>query len=126
MAIYYNLAATNTSASIVVNDNDNFIISITESEDIREGDDAVFVISSAQVPTENLVVMVDIDSTGDFFSARFTDFTTISANHDSTELRIQTIDDEIYESNGNISVSIVSDFGYRVDDKKIQCDTENY
>ena len=68
---YYDLAESSTSASVVVEDNDNFVISITETEDIEEGDDAIFVITSAQIPTENLIVMVEINATGDFFSAEF-------------------------------------------------------
>ena len=111
----YRLADTNSSASVVVNDNDNYFLSIFSGDDITEGEDAIFTISSTQTPSENLEIALDIDTTGNFIDSDVVDSIVLAAGSDSIELHIPTTDNEEFEQNGNITVSILTGAGYQVD-----------
>ena len=80
----YELAETGRSAAVTVTDNDNYSLSISSIENITEGDEAVFTITSTQVPTENLNVAVQIELVGEFFPTKSPDFVTFPAGSNST------------------------------------------
>ena len=111
----YRVADTNSSASVVVNDNDNYFLSILGGDDITEGEDAIFTISSTQTPSENLEIALDINTTGNFIDTNVVDSIVLPAESHSVDLRVPTTDNDDFEQNGNITVSILTGAGYQVD-----------
>ena len=112
----YNVALLASSTQVTIQDNDGPIITVAGVSSIAEGDDANFVISASEPPSNDLEINVEIIAIGNFIGANSQSTVQISADSSAGSLQISTIDDTVDENDGEITVSILPGSGYQVAD----------
>ena len=121
----YNVAASpNNSASVTVSDSTVPPPPITTTPEIFighkypqviEGNPAIFIIGSKNMAVKtNLTVSINVISTGSFLQKNAPSSFTLKKNNNIGNLEIPTLDDQVDEPNGNITVSISSGTGYTI------------
>ena len=119
----YHVASTpNNSATITIQDNDEPIpvVSISSaSTSVTEGSLAVFSITVDPSPTAAFDLVINTTFTGDFFgtdSASIRSAGTLTLNNvtQSQDYNVQTVNDELDESNGSVTFTIQDGSDYDV------------
>ena len=118
----YTIAASpNNSTSInVVSRRITPILGIEAlSKSITEGEQATFTVSMYEsnlrqfAISTNLFIDLNTRVTGQFFQETFPTQLILNRGNTKVDVSINTVDDEKYEENGSISVSIVTASGYK-------------
>ena len=81
---------------------------------VAEGTPVSFTLTASRAPTEPLTVNVSWDQTGSFLTATCPPTVTIAAGNNTAVLSANTDDDSTDESNGSVTVSVLSGSGYTV------------
>ncbi len=88
------------------------VISITDSGDITEGEDASFTLTAVPAPATDLDVTVAVTQVGDFATTGSQTVTIPTTG--SATLTVSTDNDEVPESDGSITAAIRNGNGYAV------------
>ncbi len=113
----YDLDSSNDSASVTVRDNDLPIPSISISakrSSITEGTDAEFTVTASRTLDADLTVRVRVTQEGTYTDDTGTRSVTIDDGDRSASFEINTDDDSVDETNGEITATIRSGTGYSV------------
>ena len=105
------------TAAIEVTDNDDPpIISLSAvPESLIEGESSVIEILATRVAAEDLEIQVDIEDIGHKFTkGRLSRNTLLLAGTTSTSFELQTDDDNVYESDEIVTVSLQPGDGYEI------------
>ena len=120
----YQVSQEFNAALIKVQDNDFSpgISVLPVSNSIFEGAIAQFEVITSTLSVNPQQVRLNVHQHGDFLVDNSTSqAVTIAPNHVSTRLNLATLDDQEFEANGTISVSIVDQEGYTVSDSQTSC-----
>ncbi len=121
----YNVAASpNDSASVTVSDstvppppinNTPEIFIGHKYPQVVEGNPAVFIIGSRNIKvTTNLTISINVTSIGSFLQNNAPTSFILNKNTNIRNLEIPTLDDQVDEANGKITVTISSGTGYNI------------
>ncbi len=88
-------------------------ISVSNSSDVTEGNNAAFTVTANPAPAADLDVAVSIAQTGDFGVDTTARTVTIPSSGTQT-LTLATADDEIDENNGSVTATVDRGSGYLV------------
>ena len=108
------------SASVTVNDDDAAPVSIPEisitgGSAVTEGANASFTVTANPAPSSTLSVAVAVTQSGDFVSSTGKNITTVQIpTSGSITLPVPTLDDNVDEANGSVTVTLKSGSGYTV------------
>ena len=106
---------SSSSASVTVNDNDDPEITISAgTSPVTEGTSATFTITASSAPTSPLIVNVDVSEDGDVISGTPSSTVIINANNTTATLTVNTVNDQVDESNSVITAEVESGIGYTV------------
>ncbi len=89
-------------------------VTIAQLGTITEGDPAKFRIFADPKPTADLTVNVTVSQNGDFVAATGPQTVTIAKNSVSADLSVDTINDQVQEANGLVTVTVNAGDGYTV------------
>ena len=110
------------SASIVITDDDDPIISIAVDgpTTITEGEDVKFNLTARdRAAEEDIMIQISITMSGDFVTWRIPRFAKMVAGKNSTSIAVVTIDDSSVQEDGEFTAEIIAGEGYRVSDQNI-------
>ena len=110
------------SASIVITDDDDPIISIAVDgpTTITEGEDVKFNLTARdRAAEEDIMIQVSITQTSDFVTWRIPRFAKMEAGKNSTSIAVVTIDDSSVQEEGEFTAEILTGAGYRISDQNI-------
>ncbi|MDE0114995.1 MAG: proprotein convertase P-domain-containing protein [bacterium] len=112
---------TQSSASVVVSDDDVPVVTVAAGEPIVEGETAIFSLTANPAPASPLPVRVTVSQQGDFLPAGElgSKTVTIPAGSGSVAVMVKshavgTIDDQVAEKGGSVSLKLVPDAEYSV------------
>ena len=108
-----------SSASVTVNDDDLPVVTIArDASSVTEGTSASFTVTRAGLTTAALTVSLTVaDAAGSNFVAsegEGADAVTIAAGQASVAYRVATVDDNVDEPNGVVTVTLTAGTGYTV------------
>ena len=105
---------TTNSFSVTVNDGGGSSVSITGTSAVTEGGTASFTVHASPAPSANLTVNLRVQQMGDFVAAgalgRKT--VTIPGGMSSATYTVQTVNDNVDETNGQVRVQVLAGSGY--------------
>ena len=73
---------------------------------VTEGGHAQFTLTASSAPSSSLQVTIQVTESGSFLTGTIPGTVTIAADATSADLSLQTDDDEVYEDNGSVTVTI--------------------
>ena len=79
-----------------------------DTQGVREGEAAAFTLSRTGSAAAALMVSVSVEQEGDFISGAKPTSVTFGAGDPTVALEIATVDDEVGEDNGSITVTVTS------------------
>ncbi len=89
-------------------------VSVSAGPGVTEGAEALFTIAASPAPDAEIRVGLRVSDSGAFVAAADTGerFVTLSASQPSASISVATIDDEIDEADGMVSVALQAGTGY--------------
>ncbi len=103
--------------TVVVQDDDSPMVSITGGNAVTEGGTAMFTVSAVQAPATTLTLNLTVAQTGDFAAAGELGSKTIEIGTSGTNnYTVATVQDEVDESDGTITATLQMGMGYVVSD----------
>ena len=105
---------TSKAASVVVNDNDVPVISVSGGSAVTEGTSAAFTLSISPAPHQALTVNIGRTQTGSYLTATSNFTVSVSAGATTKDFTIATTDDSNDEDNGSVTATVKSGTGYNV------------
>ncbi len=115
----YNLNLSAFEAMVTVNDDDIPTVTITGDGAVNEGDPAVFTVEVSPAPAVELTVSLTVaDATSGFLdtSNEGAKELTINAGSTTVSYSIDTVGDNVGESNGTVTVTVNAGSDYQVGD----------
>ena len=107
------LSATAATAIGTITDDDPSTVSITAvTTSVEEGQTAAFAVARGITDNADLVVTLGNMQEGNFISATVPTSLTIHSGATSTTLSIATVDDDVIEANGSVTVTIQANSDY--------------
>ena len=101
------------SATGTIQDDDPSVVTIAAvSATVTEGSPAAFAVSRGIVDDMDLAVTLSSTQTGAFITASLPTTATISNGQSSTTVSIATVDDQVTEDHGSVTVTIQTGTGY--------------
>ena len=97
---------------------DGITVSVSAGDAVDEGGDAVFTVTATPAPTRDLEVELGVTQTGAFVADAElgTDKTlTILATKESAEYTVPTLNDEVDELDGAVTVTLIDSEDYRIE-----------
>ena len=102
------------SHTVTVRDNDlQSVWLIVDDGRVQEGDPVTFTLEREYNETTPLEVSLDIEAPTGYTTGAIPSTVTIPAGADSVRTSIQTVDDSTAEANGELTVTILDETGYR-------------
>ncbi|MCY4294016.1 MAG: aryl-sulfate sulfotransferase, partial [Acidimicrobiaceae bacterium] len=89
------------------------VVSIAAGPSVTEGTAASFTLTAVPPPSVGMTVNVSVTSAGGFAAAATTTVTIPTSG--TATLSVDTLDDDIHESDGSVTVTVDSGTGYSVD-----------
>ena len=109
----YTISSTQGIATIAIEDDEVPEIRIAAGNDVTEGDNAVFTLTSTPTPHAPLTVDVAITKTGDYGVTPGTQTVTMPITG-TAMLTIPTTGDAVDEVDGTVTATVVSKSGYTI------------
>ncbi|MCY3925762.1 MAG: S8 family serine peptidase [bacterium] len=112
----YTVSATQGSADVVVRDNDApLVVSVVGGAGVSEGGTASYTVSAVPAPSAPLTVSLTVAQQGDFVAAGATGSHSVTIpTSGSAPYTVATIDDEVDEADGSVTVTAKAGSGYIV------------
>ena len=109
------LSATAATAMAMITDDDPSTVTITAvTTSVEEGQTAAFAVARGITDNADLVVTLGNMQEGNFISATVPTSLTIHSGATSSTLSIATVDDEVIEGDGSVTVTIQANSGYTI------------
>ena len=112
-----NIISTQNRAVVLVEDNDVPAISIFRvTESVEEGDDIRYSLKTDQPAANNVFIEIGLEQEGHYIE-EFATSTTAMLNLGTTEVEVSipTLDDEVNEHDGLLTVTLLEGHGYLID-----------
>ncbi|MCY4102102.1 MAG: S8 family serine peptidase [bacterium] len=109
----YKVSSAQDAATVAVADDDTPVVGVAAGPGVTEGDGAVFTLTADPAPSAPLTVSLAVAQTGDFGVSTGARTVTVPAGG-SVAQSFATVDDEVAEPDGSVTVTVDAGSGYKV------------